>query len=1034
MADSGNGGGRPRVSFAAEDEGVDAAATDENDNDENNAENNEEDEIRGDTENENESDADADDDDEFGDNYGGSNTAGNNVGNVTVSSNGNSGGAFTAFASGHEVAPLLGGRVRIRRQTQTLASAQSQSVSALVAILAPLFAFALWATLRARFALPLRVLTLQDSIDQGKFAGLEAWRHVEAITNSSHSFNSNANLQVRSYIVESISLFQRLAVERGLPDNYISVSSDSINMTTDDGLIWYESNNVLVKISPVKSAISEKSLLLSAHFDSQTVAKGVVDNGIAVGVALELIRTLIYNPSLEHPLVVNFNNGEELFLLGAGAFTLHPWFKNIAGFVNLDGTGSAPGARSMLLRTNSFELLNEWKKSTPYPHASIIFNNIISKVPSDTDYRVYAGFGTLQGVDVAFYSYRYQYHTPDDSTEYSWPISAQHLGDNVLSAVIGICNSTTLDILEPAVTIQHPITDLLPIPDLVYYDIFSRLVISTGWQFRFVIYSIFIAVIGWTTIKTLRETYRIGSRRFLQRFVRPSGEAFALVLFGFAWIVLTTYAISKLKEFVNPGSSYGMPILNLIWVIAWVFGNLAYLPKIWPIIGEFLLLRKRTVRPSTRVLSQARYFSSNSDTIAGPRVRQTFSNLSIRGGHLQSARQTSRGPPLEKWLPYGLLAFWILLLVPTLFFSLRGYNGLFFVAHWSFYSLVAVAFTEIVSPIALKWWREQWRHTTERSSNGWQYRLIKFYEKQIWGVQLAVSSFLPGLLTIDIIEQFAISLPASFQTARKTLLAEVLLIVFFVPYSFTQSWNISTAQTATTSTVGITFRNGIHAPLAKIAQSLEKVHSSATCNLETKSCSFKNLPQEHLPIVFPASSNNSLAAMKLISLKIDSRREVENGIYELRGEFTGVPGSRVCTLEAGIANSQDDPVFAIYIDPPGSPSLASRWVLEATGKRVDSTKRPGNFSGWNEVTVLRRDFRDGTEDGGMVVPFMVKFSGRGGSDLFDENGRRNLTVGCHLVEEEHAPFWWSLRTGLPAWMIPGAGKFGGVRILKTKFF
>ncbi|KAI9337928.1 hypothetical protein BDR26DRAFT_863308 [Obelidium mucronatum] len=864
-------------------------------------------------------------------------------------------------------------------------------------------------------------------------------------------------------------------------------------MTTRDGRHWYESNNVLVRINPVPaSAATRNTLLLSAHYDTQTVAKGVVDNGIAVAVALELIRTLIYNPLLSHPLIINFNNGEELFLLGAGAFTLHPWFPAITGFINLDGTGAAPGTRSMLFRTNSFDLLKQWKLWTPFPHASIVFNDFVSQVPSDTDYRVYVAFGHLQGVDIAFYSYRYQYHTPDDSTEFSWPISVQHLGDNVRAAVIGICNSNVLDTLAPdTAEIENPITSKLPIPDFVYYDLFSHLFVSSGASFRLVVISIVATSCVWGVAKSAKEIYMLGGhKRFFLRFFQPTFESYALVILSTMSCLVGTLVLSRFKSFINPGSSYGLPILNMIWIAFWIFGCFAMVPKIWPRISEALLLRSRT--PTTR---------------RSRRRRTRVNTPTPRGVPLQSAMQVSNGPPLEKWLPYGLLAFWITLLLPAYYFSRRGINALFFVTHWSFYSLLAVGFTQLLSPIALKWWRQQRSAdispsnsptTVERVNSQWHSQVIKFYEKQIWGVQLLLSSLAPALLTIDIIEQFLIGAPAciaktfsettndclfgclfillfvnllpAFQMARKTRLAELVLGVLFVPvffysvfvfplsrnqpqqFSFAQNWNITTLESSITSDVEITFRHGAVIRFSKIAPQFEPIakltQTDLSCDFVGNTCRFRNLRREYLPTLSPAAA--AAAVVKgdprdvpaLIDISIKNSTVVE-GVKVVNGEFKGLPGSRVCSLGATFVDEEEnsqtlDNTISIVIDPiirndgesqSSKDSVDSRWLIEGSGKRVG---KDDGLLGSSEVFVLRREFMgpDGSneKDTGMVVPFLLRFA-----DSQNKRQRVKLTVACHWMEEERGvKFWKTLQSELPEWMIFGPGKFGGVRTFKTE--
>jgi Zn-dependent M28 family amino/carboxypeptidase len=51
-------------------------------------------------------------------------------------------------------------------------------------------------------------------------------------------------------------------------------------------------------------------------------------------------------------LLFLFNGAEEAWLIGAQAFMLseHEWSKQIRGFVNLEGMGTAAGGRAILFR------------------------------------------------------------------------------------------------------------------------------------------------------------------------------------------------------------------------------------------------------------------------------------------------------------------------------------------------------------------------------------------------------------------------------------------------------------------------------------------------------------------------------------------------------------------------------------------------------------------------------------------------------------------------------------------------------------
>ncbi|KAJ3254606.1 hypothetical protein HDU77_003985 [Chytriomyces hyalinus] len=973
------------------------------------------------------------------------------------------------------------------------------SLPLLVAVLAPLILAALHALVLQNASLPSKVIS--GELDPRLFSGVDAWAHTKAMTENAHPHNSRDNDRVRAYIHSHAVRLQSIARERGVS---VELADDTVNMVTQDARVYYQSNNVLLRVNPfdhrehsVPSNSTKKALLVSSHFDSQVVANGVVDNAISVAVAIELVHSVLHASHLDHPLIINFNNGEELFLLGAGAFTLHPWFSQISAFINLDGTGSAPGTRSMLFRTNSIVLTKEMKRHAPKPHASVLFNNLVSKVPSETDYRVYVGYGHLQGLDLAFYSYRYQYHTPDDSVEFSWPISAQH----VLATVLGICNNPTLleslDVVTPNLT--QPILDPLPVPDFVYFDMFGAfMTVTSGRNFRLTIIWILIGCLVWAIGKSVTVSAKMGGRKFLVRYVRPTAEAFVCVLGGSIVVLGSVAILSACKSFFNQGSSYGMPIINLVWICAVVFGGLAGWVKVWPTVAEALALRKKTNASATTGRGRAVVLGQvpvgvgvgqgSSRRAGGRRGRRVLNQSSSTSPLLPSAYQVSMGPPLEKWLPYGLVAFWGTLLIPTMILSSYGYNGLFFLAHWGFYSLLAVGFTQLVSPLALKWWRQgaaaslDLAHSPQSdqsaSSVAWHNRVIRFYEKQIWGVQLALASVMPAFLTLDIMGQLLISLPAcipgtpeivndlffaalfvllfanllpAFQMSRKSYLAEAVLCVIALPFlassmfmfplsrihpqqfSFEQLWNITTKSSAQFSSVDISFRYGLVTSQARVHKEFEQIDSNLLCRSTITSP--KNQTEfkcTYPAIQAPSVNNSSRDPTALLKLSDNDFTRVlvdaANNVWDLRGEFEGVLGSRTCTLTVGHVNPRGDDYFVTYIDPPAR-GEESEWQVEGGGgRRADPMRveRDATALGVAETVILRREFG---EKHGMRVPFWVRYSG---GDVNTGHGIvSNLTVACYLLEAEVSEFWGRVRSEVPEWLMPGPGRYGGVKVFKT---
>ena len=92
--------------------------------------------------------------------------------------------------------------------------------------------------------------------------------------------------------------------------------------------------NVIAVIGPPTG----KAVLLNAHYDSVPMGTGASDDGIGVATLLEVGWQLKDQP-LERPVILLFNEGEELGLVGARAFLADPLVRNVDSLINLEARG-----------------------------------------------------------------------------------------------------------------------------------------------------------------------------------------------------------------------------------------------------------------------------------------------------------------------------------------------------------------------------------------------------------------------------------------------------------------------------------------------------------------------------------------------------------------------------------------------------------------------------------------------------------------------------------------------------------------------
>lgn len=230
--------------------------------------------------------------------------------------------------------------------------------------------------MKTKFAIPRPLSIHEVSVQLGdRPSGKFGFKILQEITQKPHPFNSKENLKVRgilkSYLQE---------ISNNYDNQWGCTTSNPLKLLDDDpvnlktGNFLFESSNLILLVR----GASNSSLLVSSHFDSASVSHGATDAGLAIGsmvsVAHAIARKACFG-KLTHSLVFNFNNGEEINLLGGEAFTYHPLFKDVKAFINLEGTGVSGVLGSSIFRTNSFTMISLAMKSSTHPSSSILANN-----------------------------------------------------------------------------------------------------------------------------------------------------------------------------------------------------------------------------------------------------------------------------------------------------------------------------------------------------------------------------------------------------------------------------------------------------------------------------------------------------------------------------------------------------------------------------------------------------------------------------------------------------------------------------------
>jgi hypothetical protein len=285
-----------------------------------------------------------------------------------------------------------------------------------------------------------------------QFAGQRARALLQGLVgdNVPHPLGSPANAQLRARILAAL-LALGLAPEL----------QGGVTVCTGYGVCGMPIN-ILARIQGSDTS-SDRAILLCAHYDSVGAGPGASDNGSGVAALLEIARILQQLPRPRQSIILLFDDGEEVDLLGAHAFVEHhPWAAAVTAAVNLDARGSS--GPSLMFETGSANrwLMRLYARAVARPLANSVYYAVYKLLPNDTDFTVFKSAG-FQGFNFAFIGDVAHYHTPLDDTAHADASSMQQQGDNALSTLLALANAGP----------PPP-----PGGEAVYFDLFGRTLVQ----------------------------------------------------------------------------------------------------------------------------------------------------------------------------------------------------------------------------------------------------------------------------------------------------------------------------------------------------------------------------------------------------------------------------------------------------------------------------------------------------------------------------------------------------------------------------
>ncbi|XP_077981932.1 endoplasmic reticulum metallopeptidase 1-like [Glandiceps talaboti] len=325
----------------------------------------------------------------------------------------------------------------------------------------------------------------------------------------------------------------------------------------DIGHVYRNITNVIARIGPKGKIKKRHSLLINCHYDSVPGSPGASDDVVSCAVLLEILRALASSSvPLKHSVIFLFNGAEENILPASHGFiTKHTWRNDIRAFLNLDSAGG--GGRELVFQTGPKNpwLVHAYAKSVKYPFANSVSQEIFQSgiIPSDTDYRVFRDYGRVPGIDMAFVSNGYIYHTEYDAPEYIPDGAMQRAGENIMELIKNIANSSYL---EDPQEYRHG--------DVVFFDVIGLFMVTYPARIATILNSCFVFL-----VLTL----------IWQKAIAPGDQGltglsyilhliFAIVVIIFSWLVTIGvnvamgYGLSALGHgmswFTNPSLLFGI--------------------------------------------------------------------------------------------------------------------------------------------------------------------------------------------------------------------------------------------------------------------------------------------------------------------------------------------------------------------------------------------------------------------------------------------------------------------------------------------
>ena len=194
--------------------------------------------------------------------------------------------------------------------------------------------------------------------------------------------------------------------------------------------------NVIAMLGPPGG----KAVLLNAHYDSTPVGPGAGDDGIGVATLLEVGSILKAEPP-KRPVILLFNEGEELGLIGARGFMSDSLSRNVGSIVNLEARGVRGPVNMFETSRPNAAPVTLFAAAVRNPIANSLSTDVYRLMPNYTDVNSFSERKWLT-LNLAPIGNETRYHSAGDDVAALDPATLQQMGDQTLALTQALANET----------------------------------------------------------------------------------------------------------------------------------------------------------------------------------------------------------------------------------------------------------------------------------------------------------------------------------------------------------------------------------------------------------------------------------------------------------------------------------------------------------------------------------------------------------------------------------------------------------------